>query len=66
MRNYGLILIVGLVALLSSCSQSTSGPKKAVYIIIDGVPSDMVERLDLPAIQEIASEGAYGRSYVGG
>ena len=26
----------------------------------------MIERLDLPAIREIASEGAYGRSYVGG
>ena len=40
--------------------------RKAVYIIIDGVPADMVERLELPAIQEIASKGAYGRSYVGG
>ena len=40
--------------------------KKAVYIIIDGVPADMIERLDLPAIKEIASEGAYSRIYVGG
>jgi len=40
--------------------------RKAVYVIIDGVPADMVERLDLPNIQDIASRGAYGRSYVGG
>ncbi len=40
--------------------------RKAVYIIIDGVPADMIERLDLPAIQDIASEGTYSRLYVGG
>ena len=39
---------------------------KAVYVIIDGVPADMVERLGLPNIEEIASRGAYSRSYVGG
>lgn len=66
MRHGIFILMIGFAALLSSCSRTASGPKKAVYIIIDGVPADMVERLDLPAIREIASEGAYGRSYVGG
>ena len=39
---------------------------KAVYVVIDGVPADMIERLDLPNIREIASRGAYSRSYVGG
>ena len=53
-----------LLVALASCREN--GPRKAVYIIIDGVPADMIERLDLPAIREIASEGAYGRSYVGG
>ena len=40
--------------------------RKAVWVIIDGVPAEMAERLDLPNIREIASRGAYGRSYVGG
>lgn len=40
--------------------------RKVVYVIIDGVPADMVERLELPNIQEIASRGAYRRSYTGG
>lgn len=48
------------------CTGMSAKQRKAVYIIIDGVPADVVERLELPAIQEIASKGAYGRSYVGG
>lgn len=40
--------------------------KKAVFIIIDGVPADMVERLDLPVLREIAAQGAYARIFVGG
>ena len=58
-----LTLLLAIVCLLG-CKQTKE--KKAVYIIIDGVPADMVERLDLPAIREISSRGAYGRSYVGG
>lgn len=40
--------------------------RKAVVVIIDGVPNDVVERLQLPVIQEITKKGAYGMSYVGG
>ena len=62
---------VVLMALLLWCCGDRSTNKvekvrKVVYVIIDGVPADMVERLDLPNIQDIASRGAYGRSYVGG
>ena len=39
---------------------------KALYIIIDGVPADQIERLHTPAIFEIASKGAYARAYTGG
>ena len=40
--------------------------KKAVYIIIDGVPADQIERLQPPTIYEIASKGGYARAYTGG
>ena len=40
--------------------------RKAVYIIIDGVPADQIERLRTPAIFDIASKGAYARAYTGG
>ena len=40
--------------------------KKAVYIIIDGVPADQIERLQPPTIYEIAGKGGYARAYTGG
>ena len=59
--------------LASLLAVSCSGPetqvqkqRKVVYIILDGVPADVKESLELPAIDEIASRGGYGRSYVGG
>jgi hypothetical protein len=62
MKKYALLLM----AALCLCYCKAPKEKKAVYIILDGVPADIVERLDLPAINEISSIGAYGRSYVGG
>lgn len=40
--------------------------RKAVYIIVDGIPADQIERLHTPAIFDIASRGAYARAYTGG
>jgi Uncharacterized proteins of the AP superfamily len=58
--------IAAFVLLLALGLGAGAKERKTVYIILDGVPADIVERLELPAIQEIASKGAYGRSYVGG
>ncbi|HTN68878.1 MAG TPA: alkaline phosphatase family protein [Dysgonamonadaceae bacterium] len=40
--------------------------RKAVFIIVDGVPADQLERLSTPAISEITSKGAYAHAYTGG
>lgn len=37
--------------------------RKAVFIIVDGVPADMIERLNTPAIDEIAGRGSFDRAY---
>ncbi len=65
--------LIAMCLIASSCRKATNGPdsaegkiRKAVYVVIDGVPADMTERLDLPNIREIASRGCYARSYVGG
>lgn len=48
------------------CANLEAKTKKAVYIIIDGVPADQVERVQPPTIYEIASQGKYERAYTGG
>ena len=40
--------------------------KKAVIIIVDGIPKDAIERLHVPVIYDIARKGAFGASFVGG
>lgn len=40
--------------------------KKSVFIILDGIPADMIERLNPPTIQEIAKQGGYSRAFCGG
>ena len=40
--------------------------QKAVIIIVDGIPADMVERLELPSVYDMARQGSYGPSHVGG
>lgn len=58
------IVLVSIFLLIAGSISAKS--RKAVYIIVDGIPADMIERLHLPNIREIAEKGAYGRSYVGG
>jgi len=56
-----------IILLLCLCCFSLSAKtRKAVYIIVDGVPADQIERLHTPAIFDIAAKGAFGRAYTGG
>lgn len=51
---------------LCLCLGLSAQTRKAVYIIVDGVPADQLERLRPPAIFDIAERGAYARAYTGG
>jgi predicted AlkP superfamily pyrophosphatase or phosphodiesterase len=46
--------------------RSANVPRKAVFILLDGIPADVIERVSTPVLDEIAKAGGYTRAYVGG
>lgn len=41
-------------------------PKKVLFVIVDGIPSDVIEKQPTPNLKAIAKEGGYAQAYVGG
>ncbi len=62
-------ILLGLVV-VSACrvpaGRTADRPHKAVFILLDGIPADVIERVNTPALDEIAAAGGYTRAYVGG
>jgi hypothetical protein len=40
--------------------------RKAVFILVDGIPADVIEKVNTPHLDRIARQGRYLRAYVGG
>ncbi|CAN5483404.1 hypothetical protein BH10BAC2_BH10BAC2_11300 [soil metagenome] len=40
--------------------------KKAVFILIDGIPADLIEKLNTPTIKAISKEGGFVHAWCGG
>lgn len=58
-----------LIAIILSACQTPSDLEavpKAVFIIVDGIPADVVESVSTPNFDDIAADSGYGRAYVGG
>ncbi|MCC6243895.1 MAG: alkaline phosphatase family protein [Gemmatimonadaceae bacterium] len=64
-----LTLVVGL-AVATGChrpvAKQVQAPRKAVFILLDGIPADVIEKVETPALDAIAKEGGYARASVGG
>jgi len=58
------ILFTFLIFSSTIFAQKTA--KKVVFMIVDGIPADAIEKTDMPNLKKISSVGAYKRAYVGG
>ncbi|MDP4132067.1 MAG: alkaline phosphatase family protein [Bacteroidota bacterium] len=65
-KNYAKILFVSAGLFISVMATAQQKIKKAVFIIVDGIPADVIEKLPVTNLQAIAKAGGYSRSYVGG
>ena len=65
--NLNLIHLTILAIVLAGCGQSAKKKTpKAVFIIVDGIPADVIETVNPHALKEIQDVGGYSRAYVGG
>ncbi|MDP5139026.1 MAG: alkaline phosphatase family protein [Spirosomaceae bacterium] len=55
-----------LFLLISSAVFVQQKTRKTVFVILDGIPADVLEKVETPHIDEIAAKGSYARAYVGG
>jgi Type I phosphodiesterase / nucleotide pyrophosphatase len=62
----GSFILAGLTFISCTQSQSPKKTPKAVFIILDGIPADVIEKLDPPALREISQVGGFTRAFVGG
>lgn len=55
-----------LATVATSLGAQSARPRKAVFIVLDGIPADVIERVPTPTLDAIAAHGGYTRAYVGG
>lgn len=55
-----------LVLLIVACIVSHAQVKKTLFVIVDGIPADVIEKLNTPFIDSIAAHGGFKKAYVGG
>ena len=62
---YAALVLVGAAGMLPALAVAGATPK-AIFIILDGIPADVIERVSTPNLDAIAAVGAYARAQVGG
>jgi predicted AlkP superfamily pyrophosphatase or phosphodiesterase len=62
-----ILAVATLLASLGAPLDAQATPsRKAVFILLDGIPADVIERVSTPALDAIAAAGGYARAHVGG
>ena len=67
-RSILIVKTAVLSALILCCMQSALAQKtkKALFVIADGIPADVIKKVKTPSLDAIAKVGGYAKSYVGG
>ncbi len=64
-----MFAVLSLLTAMAGCRTPfarAERPRKAVFILLDGIPADVIEKVATPALDEIAARGGYARAHVGG
>ncbi|MEQ1675253.1 MAG: alkaline phosphatase family protein [Chitinophagaceae bacterium] len=59
----GLCILVLLICVNNLFAQKIP---KAIFVIADGIPADLIESLPMPNLRAISKQGGFARAYVGG
>ena len=66
-RLFAVALVwLTLTAVNSTAQAEAAASRKVVFVIVDGIPADVIERVPTPTIDAISAVGGYGRATVGG
>src|SRR5262245_54506243 len=60
------IIVFFLLPILFVSASAQTKTRKAVFVIIDGVPADVIEKLDLPNFKKVSQQGGFAHVNVGG
>jgi predicted AlkP superfamily pyrophosphatase or phosphodiesterase len=62
MKKYLVLFLIVHIVICSYAQKS----KKAVFVIVDGIAADVIEKLPTPFLDAIAKQGGYAKAHVGG
>jgi hypothetical protein len=60
------LLMVFQIICFTSVVNGQAHKKKVVFVIADGIPADIIERVAKPNLEVVIQNGAYKRAFVGG
>ncbi|RAK02931.1 type I phosphodiesterase/nucleotide pyrophosphatase [Larkinella arboricola] len=60
------VLLFATSCLVAQITWAQIDRQKALFVIVDGISADVIEKIAKPNLDAIAKEGGYARAYVGG